>query len=161
MQFSSVESPRTLPIIGRWTTLTAGSSPVRYTFGLPNKSQHSRRSLYAGYVLTSCSTSLVNLSIYYLNPCKPMYPFARIVLTLLYSTYEIGHWINFPGLPSRERLLLCTHTRAFEYPQNTDNDLVRYALITITQILQNLSSLKRLTLIISLGSHASRLVPSC
>ena len=38
------------------------------------------------HLLSICSTSLVNLSIYYLGHCKPMYPSTHIVLTLSYST---------------------------------------------------------------------------
>jgi len=55
--------------------------------------------------------------------------------------------INFPGLLSLERLCLCTYTRSFD---NSDENRVRYPLITITQILQNLSSIKHLTLTICL-----------
>ena len=58
--------------------------------------------------------------------------------------------IDFPGLPSLERLRLCTYYKVGEYRQDTDNNLVRCALITIAQILQNFSSLKHLTLIICL-----------
>jgi len=40
-------------------------------------------------LLAICSASLVNLSIYYINPRKPIYPVTRIVLTLsYYSTLE-------------------------------------------------------------------------
>ena len=58
--------------------------------------------------------------------------------------------INFPSLPSLERLRLCTHTNSFKCPQNSDDNLVRYALSTIAQILHSLSSFKHLTLIICL-----------
>ena len=41
-------------------------------------------------LLAICSTSLVNLSIYYINPRKPIYRVTRIVLTLsYYSTPEL------------------------------------------------------------------------
>ena len=39
---------------------------------------------------------------------------------------------------------------SFKCPQNSDNNLIRYALFTIAKILQDLSSLKHLTLIICL-----------
>jgi len=37
------------------------------------------------YLLAICLTSLVDLSIYYTNSSKPIYPVTQIVLTLLYS----------------------------------------------------------------------------
>ena len=55
--------------------------------------------------------------------------------------------IDFLGLPSLERLCLCTYTPSFN---NSDETRVRCAVITITQILQNLSSIKHLTLVICL-----------
>ena len=55
--------------------------------------------------------------------------------------------IDFPSLPSLERLRLCTYTSSLK---DSDDHLVRRALITITQILQNLATIKHLTLIICL-----------
>jgi len=55
--------------------------------------------------------------------------------------------IDFPSLPSLERLRLCTYTSSLK---DSDHHLVRRALITITQILQNLATIKHLTLIICL-----------
>ena len=55
--------------------------------------------------------------------------------------------IDFPSLPSLERLRLCTYTSSLK---DSDDHLVRRALIKITQILKNLASIKHFTLIICL-----------
>jgi len=55
--------------------------------------------------------------------------------------------IDFPTLPSLERLRLCTYTSSLK---DSDDHLVRRALIKITQILKNLASIKHLTLILCL-----------
>jgi len=55
--------------------------------------------------------------------------------------------IDFPSLPSLERLRLCTYTSSLK---DSDDHLVRRALIKITQILKNLASIKHLTLILCL-----------
>jgi len=58
--------------------------------------------------------------------------------------------MDFPGLPSLERLRLCSYTSSFTFSQNSDNKLVRYASVPIAQILQTFPSLKHLTLIVCL-----------
>ena len=59
--------------------------------------------------------------------------------------------IVFPGLPSLERLRICTYTDSFRCPPGSDNNLIYLTPFTIAQkLLQNLSSLKHLTLIICL-----------
>jgi len=55
--------------------------------------------------------------------------------------------IDFPSLPSLEQLHICTFTRL---AAGSDKDLARRAITTTTQILQNLSSIKHLTLTICL-----------
>ena len=62
---------------------------------------------------------------------------------------------DFPGLRSLERLRIYTYISTFE---NYDNYTVRRALLTITQILRNLSSLKHLTLLLCLR-YTSRGIP--
>ena len=58
--------------------------------------------------------------------------------------------IDFPRLPSLERLRLCTYTRFARRPADSAKNLIHYALITISQILRSFSSLKHLTLIVCL-----------
>src|SRR6266571_5112513 len=58
--------------------------------------------------------------------------------------------IDFPVLPSLERLRLCTYTSSFKRPQNCDNNLVHHAVFAITRTLRGFSSLKHLTLIVCL-----------
>ena len=59
-----------------------------------------------------------------------------------------------PGLPSLERLRLCTYTGSSESTVS-DSYLVNHVLSEITQILRNFSSLKHLTLIICLRFRGS------
>ena len=100
------------------------------------------------HLLAICSISLVNLSIYYTKTSKPIYLVTRVVLTPVVLSHNAGLVeIDFPRLPSLERLRLCTYTSSSE---GFSNYLVHHALIMITQILQNLSSIKYLTLIICL-----------
>ena len=67
----------------------------------------------------------------------------------LYSCYRTvplidAKPIDFPDLPSLERLCLCTYTSSSSCPVRSDEYLVHYALTTIAIILRNLSSLKHI-----------------
>ena len=102
-------------------------------------------------LLTICSTSLVNLTIHYTKTCKSIYPTPKIdsrYRTVLEESAPFE--IDFPGLPSLDRLRLCTYSSSFTFPRSSDNKLVRYASVPIAQILQTLPSLKHLTLIVCL-----------
>jgi len=84
------------------------------------------------------------------NPVSPLTQ--SLKLCSCYRTVPLinAKTIDFPDLPSLERLCLCTYTSSSTCPVRSDEYLVHYALTTIAIILRNLSSLKHLTLIVCL-----------